>query len=89
MDANYILYLGRHTMETALLLSAPLLIAGLLAGLVISIFQTITSLRDSTLSMVPRLVVMGAATLWFGNWMLQILIRFSTEVFNQIQLYGQ
>lgn len=89
MDANYILYLGRHTMETALLLAAPLLIAGLLAGLVISIFQTITSLRDSTLSMVPRLLVMGAATLWFGNWMLQILIRFSTEVFNQIQMYGQ
>lgn len=89
MDANYILYLGRHTMETALLLAAPLLIAGLLAGLVISVFQTITSLRDSTLSMVPRLLVMGAATLWFGNWMLQILIRFSTEVFNQIQMYGQ
>ncbi len=89
MDANYILYLGRHTMETALLMSAPLLISCLLAGLLISIFQTITSLRDSTLSMVPRLVVMGAATLWFGNWMLQILIRFSTEVFNRIQFYGQ
>jgi flagellar biosynthesis protein FliQ len=89
MDANYILYLGRHTMETALLMSAPLLIACLLAGLVISVFQTVTSLRDSTLSMVPRLVVMGVATLMFGNWMLQILIQFSTEVFNQIQLYGQ
>lgn len=89
MDANYILYLGRHTMETALLISAPLLIACLLAGLVISVLQTVTSLRDSTLSMVPRLVVMGVATLLFGNWMLQILIQFSTEVFNQIQMYGQ
>jgi flagellar biosynthetic protein FliQ len=89
VDANYILYLGRHTMETALLMSAPLLIACLLAGLVISVFQTVTSLRDSTLSMVPRLVVMGVATLLFGNWMLQILIQFSTEVFNQIQSYGQ
>ena len=89
MDADYILYLGRHTMETALLMSAPLLIACLLAGLVISVFQTVTSLRDSTLSMVPRLVVMGVATLMFGNWMLQILIQFSTEVFNQIQSYGQ
>ena len=89
MDANFILYLGRHTMETALLMSAPLLIACLAAGLVISVFQTITSLRDQTLSMVPRLLVMGAATLWFGNWMLQVLIQFSTEVFNQIQAYGQ
>ena len=88
MDTNYILYLGRHTMETALLLSAPLLIACLISGLVISIFQTVTSIRDMTLSMVPRLLVMGVTALWFGNWMLQILIRFSTEVFNQVQTYG-
>ncbi len=88
MDTNYILYLGRHTMETALLISAPLLIACLISGLVISIFQTVTSLRDMTLSMVPRLLVMGVTALWFGNWMLQILIRFSTEVFNQVKSYG-
>ena len=89
MDINYILYLGRHTLETALLVASPLLLVTILSGLIISIFQTVTSLRDMTLTMVPKLVAMCVTTLLFGNWMMQTLIRFTLEVFNQIQSYGQ
>jgi flagellar biosynthetic protein FliQ len=89
MDANYILYLGRYTLETALLVASPLLLVCILSGLVISIFQTVTSLRDMTLTMVPKLVAICVTTLLFGNWMMQVLIRFTVEIFNQIQSYGQ
>ena len=89
MDANYILYLGRHTLETALLVASPLLLVCILSGLVISIFQTVTSLRDMTLTIVPKLVAMCITMLLFGNWMMQVLIRFTLEIFNQIQSYGQ
>ncbi len=89
MDINYILYLGRHTLETALLVASPLLLVCVLSGLVISIFQTVTSLRDMTLTMVPKLVAICVTTLLFGNWMMQVLIRFTVEIFNQIQSYGQ
>ena len=89
MDANYILYLGRHTLETALLVASPLLLVCVLSGLVISIFQTVTSLRDMTLTIVPKLVAMCITMLLFGNWMMQVLIRFTVEIFNQIQSYGQ
>ncbi len=89
MDANYILYLGRHTLETALLVASPLLLVCILSGLLISIFQTVTSLKDMTLTVVPKLVAICVATLVFGNWMMQVLIRFTVEIFNQIQLYGQ
>ena len=88
MDANYILYLGRHTLETALLLAAPILIVCMAAGILVSLFQTVTSLRDMTLTMVPKLVGVAVTSLLFGNWMMQVLMRFTIEVFNQIQAYG-
>ena len=89
MDINFVLYLGRHTLETALLVASPLLLVCVLSGLIISIFQAVTSLRDMTLTMVPKLVAICVATLFFGNWMMQVLIRFTLEIFNLIQSYGQ
>ncbi len=89
MDANYILYLGRHTLETALLVASPLLLVCVLSGVIVSLFQTVTSLKDMTLTMVPKLVAICVATLIFGNWMMQVLVRFTVGIFSQIQSYGQ
>jgi flagellar biosynthetic protein FliQ len=88
MGMDYIIYLGRHTLETALLLSAPILLVCAFTGILVSLFQTITSLKDMTLTIVPKLVAVGFTALLFGNWMLEILMKFTTEVFNQIQSYG-
>ena len=89
MDANYIIYLGRHTLETAMLLAAPLLLTTMIVGLLISLLQTVTSIKDMTMTLIPKLVAMGIAGLIFGNWMMQTLVSFTLEIFNQIQTYGQ
>ncbi len=88
MDTSQIMYLARHTLETALLLAAPILIACIVSGVGISLFQTMTSLKDMTLTMVPKLVAVGVTALFFGNWMMQVLLKFTNEIFNQIQTYG-
>jgi flagellar biosynthetic protein FliQ len=88
MDADYILYLGRHTMETALLVAAPILIVCMASGIIVSLFQTVTQIRDMTLTMAPKIIGAGLTALLFGNWMLQVMIRFTTEIFAQIQSYG-
>ena len=85
MDNNFVLYLGRHTLETALLLSAPILLTCMIVGILITILQAVTSIRDMTLTIVPKLLAVGAVTLLFGNWMLQITLRFTAEIFTQIQ----
>jgi flagellar biosynthesis protein FliQ len=41
-----------------------------------------------TLTMVPKLVAVGVTALFFGNWMMQVLLKFTNEIFNQIQTYG-
>jgi flagellar biosynthesis protein FliQ len=89
MDPSFTLYLGRHTLETALLLSAPILLTCIIVGVVVTLFQAVTSIRDMTLTIVPKLLAVGVVTLLFGGWMLQITLRFTNEIFAYIQNVGR
>ncbi len=88
MDSSFSLYLGRHTLETALLLSAPILLTCLVVGVVITLLQAITSIRDMTLTIVPKLMAVGVVTLLMSGWMLEVTLRFTTEMFAYIQNIG-
>jgi len=88
MGSSFALYLGRHTLETALLLSAPILITCLVVGVAVTLLQAVTSIRDMTLSIVPKLLAVGAVTLLFSGWMLDVIMRFSNDIFTCIQNIG-
>lgn len=88
MDSSFALYLGRHTLETALMLAAPILIVCVVVGVVITLFQAVTSIRDMTLTIVPKLLALGAVMLLFSSWMLQVTLRFTLEIFAYIQSMG-
>ncbi len=88
MDSSFVLYLGRHTLETALLLSAPILLTCLVVGVAITLVQAVTSIRDMTLTIVPKLLAVGAVTMLFGGWTLQVMLRFTTEIFAHMQNIG-
>ena len=89
MDSSFVLYLARHTLETAVILAAPILLTCMVVGIVVTLFQAVTSIRDMTLTIVPKLLAVGGVTLLFGGWMLQIVLRFFTEIFGYIQNVGQ
>jgi flagellar biosynthesis protein FliQ len=89
MDAGWVIYMGRHTLETALMLSAPVLLVCMTTGIILSLFQAITSVRDMSLTIVPKLIAMGISLLIFGGWMLQLAVKFSYEIFTQLERYGQ
>jgi len=89
MDSSFVLYLGRHTLETALLVATPILLTCMIVGVVITLFQAVTSIRDMSLTIVPKLMAVGAVTLLFGGWTLQIILGFFTEIFGHIQNIGQ
>jgi len=88
MDSSFALYIGRHTLETALLLSAPILLTCMVVGIVVTLFQAVTSIRDMTITIIPKLLALGVVTLFFSGWMLQVTLRFTTEVFALIQSVG-
>jgi flagellar biosynthetic protein FliQ len=88
MDGNFVIYLGRHMLETALLVSAPMLLACIVVGTLISILQAVTSIKDMTITIIPKLVAMAVTVILFGGWMLEVLLKFTTEMFSVMQSIG-
>ncbi|MHC4621679.1 MAG: flagellar biosynthetic protein FliQ [Planctomycetota bacterium] len=88
MGSSFALYLGRHTLETALLLAGPILLTCMVVGVVVTLLQAVTSIRDMTLTIVPKLLAVGTIILLLGGWSLGVLLRFTTEIFGHIQNIG-
>ena len=84
MTAEMIIGLARNAMETTLLVSAPLLLAGLAVGLIVSIFQAVTQIQEMTLTFIPKIVAVFLALLIFFPWMLEIMTSFTSNIFNSI-----
>jgi flagellar biosynthetic protein FliQ len=88
MDSDMVLYLGRRTLETALLLSAPVLVVTLALGIVVAMLQAVTSIRDMTIGLVMKLAGVGITMLVTGGWSLQVAVDFTQEVFNHLSELG-
>jgi flagellar biosynthetic protein FliQ len=80
--------LSRHTLETTLLLSAPILLTCIIVGVIVTLLQAITSIRDMTVTIVPKLLAVGVVMLICGGWILDVALRFTTEIFGQIPNIG-
>ncbi|MGL4736962.1 MAG: flagellar biosynthesis protein FliQ [Cellulosilyticaceae bacterium] len=61
--------------------SAPMLMVALVIGLIVSIFQTATSIQEQTLAFIPKIIGVFMAMVLFGSWMLTILVEFITRIF--------
>ena len=81
MPLGLVVDLGRDALWTSLLLAGPLLGVALLVGLVVSVFQAVTSIQEQTLSFVPKLFGVAVTFILLLSWMLQTMMRFTNEVF--------
>lgn len=89
MDTNLALHIGQQAATTALTVAAPVLAVALALGLLTAIFQAVTSIRDMTLGLILKLVGVGITVLIFGGWMMQVTVRFTIGILNQMQAMGQ
>ena len=80
MSPEMIVVLGQRTLQTAVLLAAPLLIALALVSLLINIVQVLTSLQDNTISSVPRLLATAVGAIVLMPWMLRKLMFFTVQM---------
>lgn len=89
MTPGTVMEIGRQALEMTLILSGPLLLAALVTGLIISIFQAATQINEQTLSFIPKLVVMFITLIIAGPWMLQIMTDYIRRLFESIpQIIG-
>jgi flagellar biosynthetic protein FliQ len=79
-----IISIGRDAIWVTLKLSSPMLILGLVVGLVISIIQTTTSIQEQTLTFVPKLVVILLSLIVFASWLIQTMVDYTLDLFNMI-----
>lgn len=84
MTPDTVIELGRQGLVVIILLSAPMLLSALAAGLVIGLFQAATQIQDMTLSFIPKLVVLVIALGLTGHWMLRLLIDYTRNLFQMI-----
>jgi flagellar biosynthetic protein FliQ len=89
MDADTVLDLGRNAMYITLLVSAPMLVSGMVVGLLISVFQSVTQIQEITLTFVPKIVVVMVAFAVFMPWMVSILLTFVRPLFGEFDALVQ
>jgi flagellar biosynthesis protein FliQ len=87
MTTDLILGIAAETMKVTLLISAPVLIVGLLVGLVISIFQAVTQIQEMTLTFVPKIIAVMLVLLIAAPWMIDQLVTFTQNLFTNIPQY--
>lgn len=84
MGIDDYLRLGQVGIETAMLVSAPVLILGLVAGLAVSIFQAATQINDAALAFIPKIGAALAGIMIFGHFMINRIAGFTEWVYGQI-----
>jgi flagellar biosynthesis protein FliQ len=84
MTPTTVIEIGRGAMEVALLVSAPLFIAALATGLIISIFQAATQINETTLSFVPKLIAIFITLILAGPWMITVMTDYIRRLYEAI-----
>jgi flagellar biosynthetic protein FliQ len=85
MGSEHVVEIMRQTLETAVWMGAPLLILATIVGLLINVVQVLTSLQETTLSTVPRLFAVAAATILLMPWMAHRLTAFAMQMFSDFR----
>ena len=89
MDESTLMDLAKMTLITSLVLVAPALLVGMAVGLVISFFQTVTSLQEQTLTIVPKMLAVVATLLLIMPWVLGTLREFTADLFTNLAAFGR
>ncbi|HJV26664.1 MAG TPA: flagellar biosynthesis protein FliQ [Aromatoleum sp.] len=84
MNPGTVVDIGREALEITLLMAAPMFLAALVTGLIVSVFQAATQINEMTLSFVPKLVAVFASLVIAGHWMMTLIIDFTRRLLESI-----
>ena len=87
MTEGQVLDVAKEAIYTIIICSAPMLIISLVVGLIVSIFQTVTSIQEQTLTFVPKIIAVFVGLMIFGSWILTNLTEFVTTLWSNFSKY--
>lgn len=87
MTEGQVLDVAKEAIYTIIICSAPMLLISLVVGLIVSIFQTVTSIQEQTLTFVPKIIAVFVGIMIFGSWILTNLTEFVTTLWSNFSMY--
>ena len=87
MTVDLVVELANKALYTVILTSAPVLIISLVIGLIVSIFQTVTSIQEQTLTFVPKIVAVFVTLMILGHWMLNQMTNLMVDMWSDFSVY--
>lgn len=84
MTEEFVMQLGTHALQTMIYLAGPVLIAAMLVGIVVSVFQAITQINEQTLTFIPKMVAVILVLVVMGPWMLRIMQEYAISIFGGV-----
>ena len=84
MTQELIIGLAQQAVLMMMMLAGPLLVVSLVVGLLVSVFQAVTSIQEQTLSFIPKILVIGAVLAIGGPWMLDQMLTYTTNLYTNI-----
>ena len=89
MTPDAVLSLGRDTSVLMLYVAGPVLGAGLMVGVIVSIFQAVTQVQEPSLSFVPKLIAILLVFAFLGHWMLAQLVTYTVNLYGNLDAWGR
>ena len=87
MTTNDVTAIAEEAIFTSIKCAAPMLLVSLIVGLIVSIFQTVTSIQEQTLTFVPKILLVFIGMMLLGGWMLENLTSFITDLWSDFGVY--
>jgi flagellar biosynthetic protein FliQ len=84
MDQDTVINLATKAMMLSVEIAGPMLLVGLVVGLVVSIFQAVTSIQEQTLTFIPKIIALGVIIVVLGPWMLDQLVNYAENLYSSI-----
>lgn len=87
MTDEFVVDICRRAVQTTLMISGPMLLAGMLIGLIVSIFQATTQINEQTLTFIPKIVAVFITLLLMTPWMIHTMTTFTSNIFTTISSF--
>lgn len=87
MGIDEVVQIVNRALYTVCITAAPILLISLVVGLVVSIFQTVTSIQEQTLTFIPKILAIFVALIFLGHWMLNTLVEFINALWSDFAVY--
>lgn len=87
MTEELVIQLGQEALKVTAMVAGPLLIATLVIGLVVSIFQALTQINEATLTFIPKILIVALVLLLAGPWMMDLMSNYTINLFENIASY--